>query len=74
MDITLYSTPTCPKCKILETKLWNKGYEVHREMDEQVLIDMGLKSVPWLKVDDGELMDFVTANEWINNAPEVRPE
>lgn len=40
-------------------------------MDEEVLIEKGLKSVPWLQVDDGELMDFGTANNYINELPEV---
>lgn len=48
MEIILYSTPTCPKCKVLEAKLKKKGYDVYREMDEGVLIGRGLKSVPWL--------------------------
>ena len=71
MNIILYSTPTCPKCKILEMKLWKKGYQLTREMNEEVLIEKGLKSVPWLQVDDGELMDFATANNYINELPEV---
>lgn len=71
MNIILYSTPTCPKCKILEMKLWKKGYQLTREMDEEVLVEKGLKSVPWLQVDDGELMDFGTANNYINELPEV---
>ena len=71
MSIILYSTPGCPKCKVIEKKLERKGYAVEREMDEQVLIGKGLKSVPWLQIDDGELMDFSAANEWIDNAPEV---
>ena len=74
MSIILYSTPTCPKCKILEMKLWKKGYEVTREMNEETLVKMGLKAVPYLQIDGGELMDFGTANEWINNAPEVTAE
>jgi len=71
MNIVLYSIPTCPKCKILETKLLKKGYEVYREMNEEVLIEKGLKSVPWLQVDDGEMMDFAAANDYINDLPEV---
>lgn len=71
MNIILYSIPTCPKCKILEMKLWKKGYQLTREMNEEVLIEKGLKSVPWLQVDDGELMDFATANNYINELPEV---
>lgn len=71
MNIILYSTPTCPKCKVLEAKLQKKGYEVYREMDEEVMMEKGLKSVPWLQVDGGEMIDFAAANEYINSLPEV---
>jgi predicted thioredoxin/glutaredoxin len=70
MDIKLYSSPTCPKCKIIAMKLERKGYSFVKITDEEVILNKGLKSIPWLEV-DGELFDFGAANEWINNAPEV---
>ena len=63
-DIVLYSTH-CPKCRILETKLKQKGIKYTEENDVKKMLDMGLKSVPWLYV-DGEMMDFGQANKWIN--------
>lgn len=63
-DIVLYSTH-CPKCRILETKLKQKNIQYHEVNDVQKMLDMGLKSVPWLCV-DGEMMDFGQANKWIN--------
>lgn len=63
-DIVLYSTH-CPKCRILETKLKQKGIKYTEENDVKKMLDMGLKSVPWLCV-DGEMMDFGQANKWIN--------
>ena len=62
--LTLYSTH-CPKCQILEKKLAQKGIEYTEINDTQQMLDMGLKSVPWLKV-DGQMMDFNQANQWIN--------
>ena len=63
-DIVLYSTH-CPKCRILETKLKQKGIKYTEENDVKKMLDMGLKSVPWLCV-DGKMMDFGQANKWIN--------
>ena len=61
---TLYSTH-CPKCQILEKKLKQKGIDYNEINDIQQMLDMGLKSVPWLEV-DGQMMDFNQANQWIN--------
>ena len=70
MKIILYSTPTCPKCKMIEMKLEAKGYEVIREMDPAILDEFGFQSVPWLSV-DGNLYDFMQANQFVNSLPEV---
>lgn len=61
---TLYSTH-CPKCQILEKKMAQKGIEYVEITDTQQMLDMGLKSVPWLEV-NGQMMDFSQANQWIN--------
>lgn len=61
---TLFSTG-CPKCTILKKKLSQKGIEYTEVNDIQKMLDMGLKSVPWLEV-DGQMMNFNQANKWIN--------
>lgn len=61
---TLFST-RCPKCRILEKKLEQKGIEYVEVNDIQQMLDMGLSTVPWLEV-DGQMMDFNQANKWIN--------
>lgn len=71
MDFILYSTPTCPKCRVIEKKLEKKGYTVTRVEDEETLKEKKLKSVPWLDY-KGVLMDFSAANEFINELPEVK--
>lgn len=63
--VILYSTPTCPKCKVIEIKLNQLGYEVERHMDINELESLGLKSVPWVKYEDLPLMDFGKATKWI---------
>lgn len=63
--ITLYTTH-CPKCKVLETKLAKKGIEYQENTDIDYMTSLGIMSVPVLEV-DGELLDFVKANNWVNN-------
>lgn len=63
--ITLYTTH-CPKCRVLEAKLNQKGIEYQENTDIDYMESLGIMSVPVLEV-DGELLDFVRANNWINN-------
>lgn len=64
--ITLYTTH-CPKCKVLEKKLAIKGIEVVQFDDVDKMIELGIKNAPMLQIDDGPLMDFSAANEWVNS-------
>lgn len=63
--ITLYTTH-CPRCKVLATKLDQKNIEYVENEDTDYMESIGIMSVPMLEV-DGQLLDFVTANNWINN-------
>ena len=63
--ITLYTTH-CPRCKVLATKLTQKNIEYVENEDIDYMESIGIMSVPMLEV-DGQLLDFVTANNWINN-------
>ena len=62
--IILY-TQSCPKCKILEQKLKSKNIEYIEFTDVDKMIEMGFSVMPMLEV-DGVIMDFGTANKWIN--------
>ena len=64
--VKIYTTDTCPRCKVLKVKMDAKGipYESITNVDE--IQRLGIMSVPYMQVDDGELMDFATANAWIN--------
>jgi len=64
MGIVLYST-NCPKCKVLETKLKQKGIEYELNTNQDEMINKGFLSIPVLEV-DGNTMDFLQANKWIN--------
>ena len=53
----LYSSSTCPKCKVLKMKLDKTGvnYTVNENVEDMEKI--GIKSLPYLQV-DGKLLDF----------------
>ena len=63
--ITIYTTATCPKCKILKTKLAQKGIEYEEFTDEEEMQRMGILSVPIMAV-DGKLMDFPESIKYVN--------
>lgn len=63
--ITIYTTETCPKCKILKKKLEDKGIEYTEVTDEEKLRQMDILSVPVMTV-DGERMDFAEAIKYVN--------
>ena len=63
--IILYSNG-CPRCMILEQKLTEKNINFVKNTDVDEMISMGLKDVPWIKIDD-KLMNFADSFQWINN-------
>lgn len=64
MSIILYTTG-CPRCKILEKKLEEKGIKYDICEDIGVMVNKGFVSAPMLEL-DGEIMDYTKANEWLN--------
>lgn len=65
MKVILYSTH-CPKCVVLEKKLNQKNISYEEVNDVKVMREKGFLSAPMLEA-DGEIMDFKTANDWINS-------
>jgi glutaredoxin len=63
--ITIFTTETCPKCRILKKKLEDKGLEYTEVTDEEKLRQMDILSVPVMTV-DGERMDFAEAIKYVN--------
>lgn len=64
--VKIYTTDTCPRCKVLKTKMDAKRIPYESITDVNEIKKLGIMSVPYMQVDDGELMDFATANAWIN--------
>lgn len=64
-NVTLFTTH-CPKCKILEAKLKQKGIDYVECDDLERMKDFGISSAPILKVDE-QVLDFNNAIKWINS-------
>ena len=70
----MYSTETCPKCKILKTLLKNNDIEYEEITDIQYMIEHDITSVPYLEIitDDGIsiLLNFQDSIKYINKLGE----
>lgn len=64
------ATTHCPKCRVIEKKLFSKGipFETIDDMDEIMKIaeSAGLVTAPLLVLDDGRVLDFSEANRYLN--------
>ena len=65
MTIKLYTTH-CPKCRVIEKKLAQKGIEYTEVTNKEEMIKRGFKSAPVLEVDD-KILNFGDANRWLMN-------
>lgn len=66
--IKLYSTESCPRCKVVKLKLNNLGinYELCSDVDE--MTKMGISTVPVLELENGDKLGFVEILNWIKEA------
>lgn len=62
--VIIYSTG-CPRCNVLVKKLQQKNIEFIEINDSQLMLSKDIESVPQLEV-DGQLLDFLAANAWVN--------
>lgn len=60
----MYSTG-CPKCRVLAKKLDSKNIQYTIVDDVNKMLEMGIVSVPYLKVDN-VLMNYKESVEWVN--------
>lgn len=67
MSIILYSTG-CPKCRVLKTKLESKHIPYIENNNVVEMRSLGISTVPVLSL-DGKLLQFMEANNWINEQP-----
>lgn len=64
MQVILYTTH-CNRCNIISKKLQESNIEYTEFTDVEKMLEMGFSVMPMLEV-DGVIMDFGTANKWIN--------
>lgn len=68
--MTLYSTG-CPKCKVLKTKLAQKGIDYKLIENEDEVYKFGndnhITELPIFVKDDGSILNFLEANKFINS-------
>lgn len=63
--VTIYTTETCPRCKVLKKKLEQKNIMFNEVNDVEQLKLLNIDAVPVLDI-GGKLLDFSEANNWIN--------
>lgn len=67
ISITIYTTH-CPRCEVLKKKLEQKGITWYNEIDSmEIMNNLGIKSVPMMSINNGELMNFEEAIKWVNS-------
>lgn len=64
--ITFYST-NCPKCQILAKKMDKQGIPYTTVTDINIMLNKGMQSAPYLEMEDGTLLNFMQANQWLKN-------
>jgi len=66
MERLMLYTTGCPKCRILEKKLDDKGVEYDKCEDKEEFRRLGIVSVPVLKGADGKMMGYFEAVKYVN--------
>lgn len=67
-SITVYSSPTCPRCKMLKLELSKKGISFDVcEDEERIIKETGSVDIPMLNV-NGTIMGFKAAIDWIKRS------
>lgn len=65
--VEIFTTQTCPRCHMLKEKMNIKGIDFKENQDVDEVIKLGYRSVPIVKKEDGEILDFGKAISWINS-------
>lgn len=72
MNIILYKTTTCPKCKVAKMKLEQKGIPFVEEMNVDVMTSRGITTIPTLSVDGKLYKDIRAIVDFINGWEAVK--
>ena len=63
-SITLYSSPTCPKCRMLKIELGKHNIEYNELHDTEAVAAKGFTSLPILEV-NGNFLTMPEAVRWL---------
>ena len=63
--VTVYTSPTCGRCKVLKMKLAQAGIEFEECQDVERMQAMGVESLPMLAMDN-RLLTFEEAVKYLN--------
>lgn len=63
-SIIIYSSATCPKCKMLKMELHSRGIEFEDCQDIEKITSLGITHVPVMSI-NGQLFDFKSAVAWL---------
>ena len=64
-SIIIYSSPSCPQCKMIKMQLKAKGLEYTEVQDVEMLASLNIQKLPTLKVNDTFLVGAQKALAWI---------
>lgn len=64
-SIIIYSSPTCPQCKMIKMQLKAKGLEYTDIQDVEVLTSLNIRKVPTLEVNKELFVGAQKALAWI---------
>ena len=61
----VYSTSTCPNCRMIKAKLTKLGieYTVNEDMDE--MRALGIKGIPSIQLADGTILDYAASIKYV---------
>jgi glutaredoxin len=65
-SIIVYSSPTCPKCRMLKQQLTEAGIFFTVCEDVEIALSKGISTLPMLEVNQ-ELMNLSDALKWIRS-------
>jgi hypothetical protein len=69
-SITVYSTG-CARCNVLLAKMKLAGITWYNIIDDvEIMKKEGIEEVPMIRINDGPLMNFKEAIEWVNKMGE----
>ena len=65
MKVALYGAHGCPMCSALGSMLKRKNVEFTKIEDIDLIISMGLNSIPVLELETGERLEYAEALKYI---------